>query len=329
MSKQGKVQMNRKININRLSRWKRRGLTLVEIVIAMGVMLIVLAAVLVNVSSSTNSGLFQKHMSRVMENGQVAINILSRNIRNAGYQQLVEVPDPLVEKSRFGQYLLGCSSQQVGTGAGVIDPWGIACGAASASDSIAVRFQGDQLSELPVIGTGNITSTIQLAQDCAGRIVSGSANQTDRGDGTTITIVDNRFFLAPNAVGDNTDLVCRGNGGDGSSVVLVPNIEQLRFWYGVTDRSVDPNAGITVLTAQTARYMTAAQLATTYGSEGDQRWDRVASVRICVVARSDKPVAAGSSRYIDCNGVAQTPADNFLRRTIYTTVDIPNVSIGL
>lgn len=299
---------------------RQRGLTLVEIMVAMAIMLVVLSAVLLNVSRSTKAGSYQRNYSDVMESGQTALNMLARYIRNAGYQQLVEVP--VYEKPRFGQSMMGCQDQIMSTTPGTIAAWGATCsGAASTSDSIAMRYQGgDELLSLPDSG-----ATVSLAtQDCAGVTVTG--NTATLGDGSAATIIDNRFYID-----NNGNLVCYGNGLN-APAVMVSGIQQMRFWYGVADRVTDANSGVQVLIPQVVQYLTAPELETKYAGESpDKRWEHVVSVRICVLASSavgpgGVPAAA---TYTDCDGTPDIPMGNTLRRAMYTTVDVPNVGTGL
>ena len=312
------------ISSRRFLKRHQQGLTLIELIIAMAIMLVVLTAVLVSVSSSTKASAFQRNYSQVMENGQTALNLLTHYIRSAGYQQFIEVP--LNERPRFGQSIVGCGGgQSVSTTASAsIDTWGAICsGAGADSDSLAVRYQGGgELTSLPGREKGIISSAIQ---DCAGVPVSGAANEVDRGDGTNITIIDNRFFI------DDNNLVCHGNGA-AANVNLVTGIEQMRFWYGVGDKTPYSNT-TEVMIPQVTQYVDAAGLAAKYdpkyGVGSSRIWEHVVSVRICVVATSDQGVVPAGAMYTDCDGGVPKPMGSVLRRTMYTTVDVPNAGIGL
>ena len=57
------------------------------------------------------------------------------------------------------------------------------------------------------------------------------------------------------------------------------------------------------------------------------RWNSVKTIRICVLVRSENPVAdsIASARYLDCNGTLITaPPDTRLRRAFTTTVVLRN-----
>ena len=57
------------------------------------------------------------------------------------------------------------------------------------------------------------------------------------------------------------------------------------------------------------------------------RWAKVATVRVCLIVRSETPVAADtdSARYYDCTGtLVTTPPDLRLRRAYTTTIVLRN-----
>jgi len=65
---------------------RQRGLTIVEILVAMVVSLILLGGVLQIFISNQRTAALQESMSRVQENARFASHFLTRNIREAGYQ---------------------------------------------------------------------------------------------------------------------------------------------------------------------------------------------------------------------------------------------------
>ena len=85
----------------------------------------------------------------------------------------------------------------------------------------------------------------------------------------------------------------------------------------------------TSTTATVAGYLRAdqiASLATTPAIDAT-RWGKVLTVRICIVVRSEKPVAsdAASAQYLKCDGTLDTTqTDLRLRRAYSTTVVLRN-----
>ena len=305
--------------------YHQRGVSLIEILVALAISGAVLAGVLLSVASAARSSASQTEQSAMVENGQYALNLLSKHIRNAGYESIKAVDKiPVKDRPRFGAYILGCKSGTITATTVALPDWGATCNSDDGdNDAIAVRYQGGQLTTLPN-SAENVTdigaSANLQALDCSGKVVTAT---TMGGDGNPIAIVDNRFF-----VNDNNELVCIGNGTGAGSEPMVQNIEQLRITYGVTKRELNA-AGIAILENQTVQYMSAGYLESS-AAPGENPWERVTSVRICVVARSPNPVPSLPTHdFMNCNGVLQTPpADGFARKALFTVVEIPNVGPG-
>lgn len=297
---------------------KQQGVSLIEIMIGMVIATTALAAVLLSVAATARSSLIQNAQSAMMENGQFALNLLSKNIRNAGYESLTHVEAPVVERSRFGDYIMGCDSGVFDGTTATLPSWGATCKSSGNNDAVAVRYQGGVLTILPG-QNDSVDASIYQDVDCAGKTVTDTIQRVD---GENITIVDNRFYL-----NDKDELVCWGNGG-GAAWSIAQNIEQLHLSYGVSDL-VSNSSGFDTLLGQTARYMSATELTSQYSADVDP-WRRVASVRICILVRSSQPIAlAPSYEYTDCNGATQTSGDSHLRRALFTTVEVANVGSGL
>lgn len=282
---------------------------------------IVLAAILLNVATTARSSVLQSQQSAMIENGQFALSLLGKNIRNAGYESLTRVESPVIDRKRFGKYILGCESGIISDTASTLPAWGAQCQNSGNNDAIAVRYQGGLLTMLPKDGD-SVDSSIYQAVDCAGKAVTDTVK---RSDGEDIFIVDNRFYIS-----SDDELVCWGN-GDATARPVAQNIEKLQLSYGVSDRVVN-NSGFTLLAGQTTRYMTATELVNKYGISGEGEadpWERVTSVRVCVQVKSSEPIFSASSYdYTDCDGNIQTSSDSHIRRALFTTVDVSNIGLG-
>lgn len=76
------------------------GFTLIELLISMVVGLVVIGAIITLYAGSSESTRFQSSIQRMEENGRFAIDILSRNLRMAGYDNplsVFEVEQPLLQ----------------------------------------------------------------------------------------------------------------------------------------------------------------------------------------------------------------------------------------
>lgn len=147
---------------------------------------------------------------------------------------------------------------------------------------------------------------------------------------TSPLLVANRFFLNALSYVDDQGkrintfaLACRGNGG-GSTVDLVPGVVQMTVRYGVfSDDTLRPQ---TYLTATEVRALSALTL-------GDgavyQPWQRVASVRLCVMVRSLSSTrfqdgGTGGANVVDCNGTPVTPPSGVVYRTFTQVFGVKN-----
>lgn len=315
---------------------KQKGVTLIEIMVAMIIVLIVLAVILLNLSTSTRSSSLQRNLSQMMENGQTALNIIARDVRNAGYEEYLEVPEPLRDRSRMdgSTYLRGCQNGTIPLGTDSIAQWGAneACVAGGASDSIAVRYQAGQLSQIP---SGNVTANDLTPRDCRGNDINinDKANllASALANNLQVVVVDNRYWIGRD--GAMTGLMCWGNGLQPQEpVLLVPDIEQMRLEYGVSERMPD-TGGASTIQGQSAGYMSANALEGRFAGDTEDDfdlhyWDRVTAVRVCIVVRSREPVADAPDQYINCDGNSVSPGDRHLHRTMHTVIDLRNVGSG-
>jgi type IV pilus assembly protein PilW len=186
-------------------------------------------------------------------------------------------------------------------------------------DSIAVSYESDRY---------NSVSVNSRPSDCLGQTLPIAATVTSAStsipNGTTITVADNRFYIANQPSPTVPSLYCKGNGNTVPQP-LVENVEDMQITYGV------------VSTTDTSEQSTIAGYLTAHGVETETSlaalansglsWGRVLSVRICIVVRSETPVApdADSAKYYKCDGTLDsTKTDLRLRRAYSTTVVLRN-----
>ena len=195
-------------------------------------------------------------------------------------------------------------------------------------DSIAISYEADRYN--------TSASSGGAATDCVGSTLVGTSSSVVTSNGTstsssvvTYTVADNRFYIgtATSAGLVVPSLYCKGS--NSSTQPLVENIEDMQFTYGTSPAGT--------ATSTVAGYLAAVGVETdTNVATGDtialssltsaQRWGRVITVRICVLARSEIPLApdTNSAKYVGCNGAVVTPSDLRLRRAYHTTVVLRN-----
>jgi type IV pilus assembly protein PilW len=191
-----------------------------------------------------------------------------------------------------------------------------ASGTSTLADSIAVNYEADIYNTIPASGSPT---------DCLGNKLTTVNVTFPSGTATTATyaVADNRFYIGTSTAIVSPSLYCKGNGGAGSAQPLVENIEDMQFTYGTVSTTS------TLTTATVAGYLRADEVAglATTPADDTTRWGKVVTVRICVLVRSENPVApdANSARYDDCLGNHNVSAPDLrLRRAYATTVALRN-----
>lgn len=296
--------------MKRLPAHSSRGLTLVELLVAMIIGLFLIITVVSVFVTTTSSSRVSVLTAQMNEDAALAIELLQEQVRLSGYsgqtagaRHFADVP------------LRGCDGGF--TAASSTDPFDLlSCTGGNGPDALALRY------EATVLNSG-VSHNGGLPADCTSAGIAGAAV----GAGANISIADNRFFIANDAGNANTPtLYCRGsNGANGFNPrsALIPNIEDLQLRYAITRM---PVAG-QVMPQQVTAHVDASDPAL---GNTPLNWSRVAAVHICLVARSAQPVPLGDNqagdvgRFIDCNDVVQNPVDRFLRRSYRTTVFLRN-----
>jgi type IV pilus assembly protein PilW len=320
--------MNPPSHRSRKARRALRGVTLVELLVALTISLVLaLAAIGVYLSTRTSQRSLDE-VSAAAEAGTFALRTLGRDLANAGFYpaarsetgkngvNTLSVYRNLTGRTADDTGLFGCDGAD-------FDPVTGTCGTsiAGASDALVIGyFTNDAYG----------TSVGQRA-DCEGNDVAGAAVNSTRlgslGLGRPPLLplfASNRYQLTAaqtttvdGAAASTRSLACDGNGtGDGAFTALTAGIDDLQLTYGVFNSD----------TRIADRYYTASEVnglgMLTIDGKDLPAWGRVTAVRVCIVARtyqSATAVAANTSppTYTDCNGdqVTNAAGDASLRRT--------------
>jgi type IV pilus assembly protein PilW len=320
-----------------------QGFSLIELLVALTIGLLIVVAVISAYIGAAGSNKVAEAQARMNEDAQAALAILTQQLRMAGNNPDQANRDdqsrrnPVYGTSTFVStftptfYIVrGCDGKfsDIDT-ATSLDNLTCAGGTSTLPDSIAVSYEADRFNTVPTsTATGNIPT------DCLGSPLGAltATLTTVVGTGTVSAAVnyrvaDNRFYIDQSAAINNVpSLYCRGNGTAGAAQPLVENIEDMQFLYGALSTA----SSLTSTTATVAGYLTADEV-TTEASLAllplNQRWERVVAVRVCVLVRSENPVApdVDSAKYIPCAGGAAVSAPDLrLRRAYSTTVVLRN-----
>lgn len=318
-----------------------QGFSLVELMISLVIGLVIMTATVSAYISASGASKISDAQSRMNEDAQAALNLLSQQIRMAGTNPVqvgrtkdaypnnpvyiasyvggsVTVnPTPnSVTTARSNYAIRGCDGTfGVITTAANIDALTCAGGTTTTPDSIAVSYEADRYNTVPTSGG--------LPTDCVGSSVPSITATFTVGTATTAnySVADNRFYIA-NSSGV-VSLFCKGNGG--ATQPLVENIEDMQLTYGAASTLT------TNTTDSVAGYLTANQVVTEASmaalADLPKQWGKILTVRVCVVVRSENPVLtdAASGTYIKCDGSSDsTQTDLRLRRAYSTTVVLRN-----
>lgn len=269
---------------NNFAGYSQRGLTLVELMVAMAVSLLLLAGVIQIFLSSKQSYRLQEGFSRLQENGRFAVDVLTLNVRHAGFKPNALGDDRFefpVDATTYApaNVSFATAAQTLGASLRSENNADNTDTILNGSDTVTFRFQGS--ADIP-FGTA-------LA-DCVNR----SAAEGD--------IVVNTLY-----VDLQNELQCRSDFEDGTNddQPLLDGVEGMQVLYGV-DTNADRIAN---------RYSTA----TTITNNGE--WARIVSIRVALLLNTVQAVTADpdANTYILLNNAAVAPFNDGLRRHVFTT----------
>ncbi|MCA8034419.1 PilW family protein [Burkholderia arboris] len=183
---------------------RARGHTLLEVLIAMTVGLLVLAAAGALYHAQRIAQRRAEDGFRMRDSAAAALMLIGQQIQMAGFRPLdAEAASPLPP-------VFGCSTARVrGSGAQVrCEP------ARSASDALLVRYVGDAVSTW--------TTVSGQASDCLGQGVGEPGEPAP---------MENRFDAHVSPSTGEPELYCEGSGRPGTPQPVVAGIDQLRIRY--------------------------------------------------------------------------------------------------
>jgi type IV pilus assembly protein PilW len=351
--------MNSSNRFPRPLRRSQQGLSLVELMVALTIGLFLMGAVgiiYVNTATTSRGSTLESQMN---EDAALALELLQQQIRLAGFSNV----DASGNRLFRGQAIRGCDGDPDASDVGSAfdendaDFSALVCNdGGTRPDAFAVRYEASLLNSQAVNDAG-----VQRPGNCAHEgITAWDALAEGASSATAMLLADNRYYIDTDADG-TPSLYCQGRtgAGFGDPTALIPNIEDMQVQYAVTAFPSEGNplphqvagyANATEATDETdasPAFPALEELAIPAGTPADiNNWSRVAALRVCLLARSARPVpvgdnpvgtanadgttnTAGLGTYIDCNGVSQTATDRFVRRAYVTTIQLRNMRPGL
>lgn len=301
---------------------RQRGLSLIELMVALAIGLFLVGAVsiiYVNTATTSRSSVMEAQMN---EDATLALELLQQQVRLAGFSNVNASGARLFP----GRAVRGCDGGFTNNAGGTAFEAQTCSATATGSDAFAVRYEATLLNSQSVTNAG-----VQRPANCANEgITAWNALAEGAATATPMTLADNRYYVANDADG-TPSLFCQGRtgAGFGNATALIPNIENMQVQYAITAL---PTAG-NPIPHQVAGYVEAQNAV--LGAVTPANWSRVSAMRVCLLARSARPVPTGDNttvdigRYYDCNGAVQTANDRYVRRAYVTTIQLRNMRPGL
>ncbi len=331
-----------------------RGFSLVELMVAITIGLMILAAVSAVFVSSKRSYSTQDRLSRLQENARFAIQFLTRDIRMAGYsgcaKDIVNTNNTLNNSTSF-LYNATVPLEGIDNTASTWSPSTLASTLASMkanTDAIAIRSADPSLivpvsstmqSETDAVGVTSVaqinTNDIVMVADCSNADVMqvtgngssalahalsgtpGNATQTlSKAYDTAAQVMKfhTRVYYVKNRTDGTPALYMQDNGTDQE---LVEGVESLQITYGVDTNS--PSDGIPNV------YLKAGENGLTTAAQ----WASVKSIRIGMLVRTpnNKDADPDIRSSYDVNGYTfnVTAGDKYQRRVFLTTIQVRNM----
>ena len=343
-----------------------KGFSLIELMVSLTIGLIIAIAAFSAFLGSSSASKMAEAQGRMNEDAQAALSILTQQIRMAQnnpnqsgrtkesqrnpvyspypYSMDISSQAPVFELAKYS--IRGCDDKfsNIATAAGLDklncnvetnsapDPLGLN------PDSIAINYEADAFNTVA-------SGTPKVPTDCLGfplipitatfQVVPPPDPASSSPTSYSLPpyyVADNRFLISPNTSNVPPSLYCQGNGinGDGSpsaAKLMVENIENMQFKYGVVGPSISliPTSALPV-----AGYLTAYEISKDIRLNDltqEARWEKVVSVQVCVLVRSEALVATdlSAASFHQCDGkVNNSPPDLRLRRAYYATVVLRN-----
>lgn len=304
-----------------------RGRSLMELMVALIIGLVVLAAVMMVSIGSRGTNQRQDVAATINEDAQIASNLLTWHLRTAGYSKIMFDDAVAMDgssgplKKYMGLAVRGCDGGVQSSSATLNT---MACAGGTGPDAFMVVYEATASNTVPT------TTAPGQPTDCLGRTITATATSaapTGKPADDIFALAENLFFIS------NNELRCAGNGGDGtrSSQPLLANVVDMQVRYGIAQV---PQAGDLDIIQEAPqfepiRYLTATEVsqlppypATETAITGT--WNRVVSMRVCLVLSSPTETYDSPTPYSGCDGASVTPPDRKAYRAVTINTSLKN-----
>ncbi len=316
--------------------FKQRGLSLIELMVAMGLSLVIVgAAAYLYLATRENQGKLDQS-AEASEVGNYALRLLGRDLGNAGFYpssdaevalpNFLNVYTNVTGLEAYNQGIYGCEGAPFNFALNACDPK-----VDNDPDTLVISY---------------FTSDVRSGQggqrdDCEGNDVALAPENASRGGVAASTspnvtpmlplFAANHYTLQTSAstlmrfdgrAVSTRSLLCKGLVSDTNNlpISIIAGLDDLQLLYGVSGEPAAAGASPPV------EFFTADKVKDQGSLEIDgvnlAPWQRVVAVRVCVISKTYQTanaVSSGPQQWQDCSGATQPAGDSSLRKT-YTQV---------
>ena len=267
---------------------RRRGMTLVELLVALSLGALLMLAASAVLLAASGSYFEQSASARLDDNGRYALDTIARAVRQSAYVSWDNSAAPLFQAPHDSANIAGLDAHSLGKNSDGLSqalPGGL-----SGSDVLAVRYDGAGENEG---GDGSVLN-------CAGFGVGAAHTESQRGWSI--------FYAAQGADGEG-ELRCKYRGANGwGADAIIRGVDTFQVLYGLdTDTPPDGVANQYVNAHALDAYDAALLLAGATAAERQRdfhrrtHWKRIAGVRVALLLHGE----AGAAGKLDDMGPAQ------------------------
>lgn len=307
-----------------------KGFSLIELMTAMAVSLIVVAAAAVLFAETGRNQRALDQISNANEVGSFVLRLVGRDLANAGFYPVergfgnnVGYVKPASLPNAYSAGLFGCEGETGNT-------FNINAGSCS-SPSGGNKADSVVISYYTTDGFG--AAGIGHRLDCAGDDVTtytvnnlaGSAPTDKTSSATSPLFVANHYYLSePVNMRFNGQQVTtrslRCSGLEGQKYQdLISGLDSFQVTYGVAEGIPSADSSVEFMKANKVSALDPIKDPMT--NETFFAWQRVVAVRVCVISKTYETsgVSAGVGSWTDCDGDQKTASDSAVRKT-YTQI---------
>ena len=282
-------QSGKSSRLSNVSPYKQKGLSLIELLVAMFIGLFLLVGITTSYLSSKKTSIQRDHLSILEDNGRIALEVLSDTLKHTGYRSTNVVG--LDSKFIFDRP----DVESCGTGEQNIRNPNIFPAAPNLSTE---NGGGDDPDSIGVVYLGDAS----LSTDCTGQPLQ-VACQVGSPVSLDASKIFNTFFV------EDEELKCSGSRSL-ESQPIAEGVENMQILYGIDvdgddDRTVD-------------RYVNAADVG--------GLWESVVSIQVAILVRTliDVKDAPESEIFTLLDKEIPSKNDRFQRAVFSTTINLRN-----